>query len=99
VAGIGGLSEPQRVDGSFGRIVQNPGAGPAPVFQSNVLSSRDHRVFTAPDAARVPANTLHAGRNVITVRIQNTRAEGGFVGTADAVYLESGTTRTPLAGT
>ena len=40
------------------------------------------------------------GSNTITVRIQNQRNEGGFLGTPDVMYLEgSGASRVPLAGT
>ena len=47
----------------------------------------------------LPAGVLQAGRNTITVRIQNGRNEGGFVGAPEMMYLEAGTSRTPLAGT
>jgi uncharacterized protein len=47
----------------------------------------------------VPAGTLHAGTNTITVRVQNTRNEGGFVGTPESLYVEAGDTKIPLAGT
>ncbi len=47
----------------------------------------------------LPAGTLHDGANTVTVRIQNSRNEGGFVGEPDAIYLESGGRKTPLAGT
>jgi azurin len=41
---------------------------------------------------------LRAGRNTITVRIQNQRNEGGFVGTPDLMYVEGASGRIPLAG-
>jgi putative membrane-bound dehydrogenase-like protein len=47
----------------------------------------------------LPQGVLHAGTNTVTVRIQNQRNEGGFLGTPDVVYLQSGANRTPLAGT
>jgi azurin len=47
----------------------------------------------------VPKGALRTGANVITVRIQNTRAEGGFTGAANEMFLQIGQTRTPLAGT
>ena len=47
----------------------------------------------------LPAGTLQPGANTITVRIQNNRNEGGFVGGAESMYLESGGSKTPLAGT
>ena len=42
---------------------------------------------------------VQAGKNTITVRIVNPRNEGGFVGTPEAMFLEAGSTRTPLSGT
>ncbi len=47
----------------------------------------------------LPEGVTHQGRNTITVRIQNQRNEGGFLGTPDVMNLEAGSTRTPLAGT
>jgi azurin len=40
-----------------------------------------------------------AGKHTITVRIQNPRNEGGFIGTPESMYLEVGNDRIPLAGT
>jgi azurin len=42
---------------------------------------------------------LKPGENTITVRIQNNRNDGGFLGAAEAVYLQAGGQRLPLAGT
>ena len=43
---------------------------------------------------------VRSGKNTITVRIQNGRNEGGFLGTPDVMYVEgSETNRVPLAGT
>jgi azurin len=47
----------------------------------------------------VPAGLLRQGANTITVRIQNQRAEGGFVGAPADMFLQAGETKTPLAGT
>lgn len=47
----------------------------------------------------LPEGTLHVGANTITVRIQNNRNDGGFLGTPEVLYLQSGDERTPLAGT
>jgi azurin len=47
----------------------------------------------------VPPGALHQGVNTITVRIQNTRAEGGFTGAPADMFLQAGQTRTSLAGT
>jgi azurin len=52
-----------------------------------------------PPVFPVPPGTLRAGANQITVRIQNTRLDGGFMGTPEQVYLEAGGNRTALAGT
>ena len=48
----------------------------------------------------IPAGTLQAGENVISVRIQNGRNEGGFLApAADGLFLQAGSTRVPLGGT
>jgi azurin len=47
----------------------------------------------------LPPGTLRPGPNTITVRIQNNRNEGGFIGTPDLMYIQAGEARTPLAGT
>lgn len=71
-----------------------PGAGrggaapPAGTGRGNALPT-----YTIPDGVVRP------GRNTITVRIQNGRNEGGFIGTPDAMYVEANGTRVPLAGT
>jgi putative membrane-bound dehydrogenase-like protein len=52
-----------------------------------------------PPTYDLPQGTLKAGANILTVRIQNSRNEGGFLGTPDAMYLQAGDTRIPLAGT
>jgi putative membrane-bound dehydrogenase-like protein len=51
-----------------------------------------------PPALTLPAGTIRAGANQITVRIQNARNDGGFVGTADQMFLEAGSTKQELAG-
>jgi putative membrane-bound dehydrogenase-like protein len=48
----------------------------------------------------IPAGTLRSGENVLTVRIQNTRNEGGFMApTVEGMFLQVGSARVPLAGT
>jgi uncharacterized protein len=42
---------------------------------------------------------LRQGLNQITVRIQNPRNDGGFVGTPDTMFIQVGDAKTPLAGT
>lgn len=46
----------------------------------------------------VPQNTLKAGRNVITVRVNDTGGGGGIYGTTDEVYLLVNSAQIPLAG-
>ena len=50
------------------------------------------------DATPIPSGDFHAGSNTITVQVTNQRAEGGFVGTNQDMYLMTGQTRTSLAG-
>ena len=52
-----------------------------------------------PPTYELPAGTLRAGPNTLTVRIQNNRNEGGFLGTPDSMYIQAGERRIPLAGT
>jgi plastocyanin len=52
-----------------------------------------------PPTYELPAGTLRPGRNTITVRIQNIRGDGGFLSTPDAMYVQAGETKMPLAGT
>jgi len=48
----------------------------------------------------IPDGVVRSGKNTITVRIQNGRNEGGFLGTPDVMYVEaSENSRVPLAGT
>ena len=46
----------------------------------------------------LPTGALHPGTNTITVRIQNTRNEGGFVGAPESLFIDAGDTKVPLAG-
>ena len=48
---------------------------------------------------QLPAGTMKPGANVITVRIQNNRNDGGFLGAPDTMFVDAGSTRVPLAGT
>jgi putative membrane-bound dehydrogenase-like protein len=52
-----------------------------------------------PPVYTVPDGTLRKGPNTITVRVQNNRNDGGFLGTPETLYLEAGATKIPLAGT
>ena len=51
-----------------------------------------------PPTYDLPPGTLRSGPNTITVRIQNNRSDGGFLGTPDAMFLQAGADRLPLAG-
>ncbi|HET9003872.1 MAG TPA: sialate O-acetylesterase [Gemmatimonadaceae bacterium] len=46
----------------------------------------------------VPPNALRPGRNVITVRVEDTGGGGGIYGDSALLYVQSGATRRPLAG-
>ena len=52
-----------------------------------------------PPTYDLPEGTLKPGTNTLTVRIQNSRNDGGFLGTPDDMYVETGGGRLPLAGT
>jgi putative membrane-bound dehydrogenase-like protein len=52
----------------------------------------------SPQVFEVPDGVLKPGANTITVRIQNLRGDGGFLGAPEALLLQSGESRTPLAG-
>jgi azurin len=53
----------------------------------------------APATFPLPAGVLHQGTNTITVRVQNNRNEGGFLGPPETMFVETGDTKTPLGGT
>ncbi|MPZ21021.1 MAG: dehydrogenase [Luteitalea sp.] len=52
----------------------------------------------SPQVFWLPAGALRAGQNAITVRIQNYRNDGGFLGPAESMAIQSGKDETPLAG-
>jgi putative membrane-bound dehydrogenase-like protein len=74
------------------------GAGAAPA-QAGLPLRPTATAMAAELTYPVPKDTLHQGANTITVRIQNNRAEGGFVGTPADLFLLAGQARTSLAGT
>jgi uncharacterized protein len=51
-----------------------------------------------PPPFALPAGTIRSGANQITVRIQNARLDGGFMGTPEQVFLEAGGNKIALAG-
>jgi sialate O-acetylesterase len=54
--------------------------------------------YNRPRAYRVPASALHAGRNVLAVRVFDGGQGGGMYGPASQVYLETSAGRRPLPG-
>ncbi len=52
----------------------------------------------SPQIFEVPAGVLKPGANTVTVRIQNLRGDGGFLGAPDALLAQSGDTKVSLAG-
>jgi azurin len=52
----------------------------------------------APPSYELPAGTLKNGANTITVRITNNRNDGGFIGTAESMFVQAGDARIPIAG-
>ena len=52
-----------------------------------------------PPTYDLPPGVIKPGANTLTVRIQNNRNDGGFLGTPDAMYMQAGDNRIPLAGT
>jgi putative membrane-bound dehydrogenase-like protein len=53
---------------------------------------------TAPPPYTVPAGTLKPGPNQITVRIQNARNDGGFIGQPEHLFIQAGDSKTAIAG-
>ena len=51
-----------------------------------------------PPSFALPAGTIKAGANQITVRIQNGRNDGGFMGTPEQMFLEGGGSKIAIAG-
>ena len=52
----------------------------------------------SPPIYALPDGSMRPGTNTITVRIQNFRGDGGFLGMPDAMYVQGGEHRVPLAG-
>ena len=51
-----------------------------------------------PPAYPVPAGTLKPGANQITVRIQNARNDGGFLGQPEHMFIQAGSAKNAIAG-
>jgi sialate O-acetylesterase len=54
--------------------------------------------YNEPRNYRVPASLLKEGKNVITVRVEDTGGGGGIYGTAETMTFETGAKKIPLAG-
>ena len=52
----------------------------------------------APPSHTLPTGTLKPGPNQITVRIQNPRNDGGFIGTPEQMFVQVGENKTAVAG-
>lgn len=83
-----------------------------PIRNNSEVWVNGQSVTPAPLASGAPAGggrgsatytlssgAVQPGKNTITVRIQNPRNEGGFIGTPDAMFIEAASGRIPLAGT
>ena len=87
---------PQAVPGGGrggGARGQGAGRSPGQVLRPTPASVAVELVYP------IPAGTLKTGENAITVRVQNSRAEGGFIGRPGDMYVLAGQSRTPLSGT
>ena len=51
-----------------------------------------------PPSFALPVGTIKPGANQITVRIQNARNDGGFMGTPEQMFVEGGGSKTAIAG-
>jgi putative membrane-bound dehydrogenase-like protein len=51
-----------------------------------------------PPSYELPPGTLKNGANTVTVRITNNRNDGGFLGTSESMFVQSGDSRIPIAG-
>jgi putative membrane-bound dehydrogenase-like protein len=98
----------------FTRTVEWPQASPAKSLTLGRVGNAaevwvNGKALTPPPAslARRPSPPIYAllegilrpGTNTITVRIQNTRGDGGFLGPPDAMSVQLGKRHVPLAGT
>jgi sialate O-acetylesterase len=65
---------------------------------NGVELGRTTQRYVDPRLYTVPASALHAGRNVIAVRVDDTGGGGGIYGDPASLYVEVGGVRRPLAG-
>lgn len=76
-----------------------PGAAAAPPARGAAPAAPGGGRGNASPTYVIPDGVVRTGKNTMTVRIQNQRNEGGFLGTPDIMFVEGGSTRVPLAGT
>jgi sialate O-acetylesterase len=55
---------------------------------NGVAVGATHRAYNTPRIYAVPASALHAGRNVIAVRVEDEGGGGGIHGSADEIYVQ-----------
>ena len=55
--------------------------------------------WTIPRVYSIPTGVLQPGRNTIAIRVQDGLANGGMLGDAEAIRLETASASIPLAGT
>ena len=65
---------------------------------NGVEVGRTTQRYADPRFYTVPASALHAGTNVIAVRVDDTGGGGGIYGNPASLYVEVGGVRRPLAG-
>ncbi|WP_229730940.1 sialate O-acetylesterase [Pseudoxanthomonas indica] len=90
------LSAAQAAEGvqlSFARVDDSD-----QTWVNGVAVGATHRAYNTPRIYNVPANALHAGRNVIAVRVEDEGGGGGIHGNADELYVHlADDQRLPLA--
>lgn len=65
---------------------------------NGVAVGATHRAYNTPRIYAVPASALHAGRNLVAVRVEDEGGGGGIHGSADELYVQlADGKRLPLA--
>jgi putative membrane-bound dehydrogenase-like protein len=82
-----------------GAAAPGGGRGAGPGGRGAAAAAPPQGRGNVPPLYALPEGTLRSGTNAITVRIQNNRNDGGFLGAPESMYLQVGESRTPLAGT
>jgi len=65
---------------------------------NGVEVGRTEQRYAEPRTYVVPSSAVHAGKNVIAVRVEDTGGGGGIYGDRTSLYVEVGGVRRPLAG-